>query len=261
MDISSHAQYLSFTMAFVVITCTSACDRSDPKGIESADAPVEAAPPVTPAITPDYAPSAVEGMVRIDNKSYFYSAAKWANPSVPVCWESTVPSTPERDWVRSAINTSWNAAGSRLKFIGFGNCAANAVGIRIDVRDRDANDGPHTRGLGNMLDGVPNGMVLNFTFKTWSQTCAANETQREACIRSIAVHEFGHAAGFSHEQNRPDTPGECAKRAQGTDGDLMLTPWDLESVMNYCNPIYSNNGVLSTFDKQGLRDSRAYGVP
>jgi hypothetical protein len=71
---------------------------------------------------------------------------------------------------------------------------------------------------------------------------------RESCIRSIAVHEFGHAIGFAHEQNRNDTPGECAEKPQGPNGDVMLTPWDLHSVMNYCNPVYNNNGVLSDDD-------------
>jgi hypothetical protein len=82
---------------------------------------------------------------------------------------------------------------------------------------------------------------------------------RESCIRSITVHEFGHAIGFAHEQNRPDTPGECDEVAQGTDGDLMLSPWDLHSVMNYCNPKYNNNGELSAFDIKAV--AYIYGAP
>jgi hypothetical protein len=93
-------------------------------------------------------------------------------------------------------------------------------------------------------------MVLNFTFKTWSMVCASSESQRQSCIQSIGVHEFGHAIGFAHEQNRPDTPGECAmkQKPQGQSGDTLLTPFDPQSVMNYCNPVYNNNGVLSAGD-------------
>lgn len=203
-----------------------------------------------------YQPRSIPGMVRLENKAFILLGAIWKNPVVPVCWEPGTPEGDERKWVESAVQDSWNAAGSRLKFIGFGDCAANAAGIRIAVRDVSPDDGPHTQGLGSQLDRRPAGMVLNFTFQHWGTTCAG---KRESCIRSIAVHEFGHAAGFAHEQNSPDTPGECAQRKQGPDGDLMLTPWDLHSVMNYCNPVYANDGVLSALDKRALLNPLAYG--
>ena len=114
--------------------------------------------------------------------------------------------------------------------------------------------GPHTKGLGKFISGIKQGMVLNFTFQTWSPTCSQPESMRKQCIESIAVHEFGHAIGFAHEQNRPDTPGECANLKQGTNGDrLDITPWDPHSVMNYCNPVYNNNGNLSEFDIKAVQ--------
>jgi hypothetical protein len=206
-----------------------------------------------------YSVAAVPGILRIKNKSYILPAALWKNPNVPVCWEPHAPGGVEREWVKDAVEKSWNSAHSRLRFFGFGICADEAKGIRIGVRDVSPDDGPHTSGLGNELSEVKSGMILNFTFKTWSPGCAVSDKKREDCIRSIAVHEFGHAAGFAHEQNRPDTPGECAKPAQGPNGVLMLTPWDLSSVMNYCNPIYSNSGVLSKLDGDTLRDPQVYG--
>ena len=38
------------------------------------------------------------------------------------------------------------------------------------------------------------------------------------------------------------------EKPQGQNGDVMLTPWDQHSIMNYCNSVYSNNAMLSDGD-------------
>jgi len=183
----------------------------------------------------------------VQQHAYFDPTAKWPKTSIYVCWEN--PNDNFKNdiaLVRSAIADSWEAA-SAVRFTGWLKCAPENAGIRILIDD----SGPHTKGLGRYLDGVKDGMVLNFTFANWSQSC---KSMHDFCVRAIAVHEFGHALGFAHEQNRPDAPGECQQLRQGSNGTLLLTPYDPHSVMNYCNPDYNNNGKLSAYDTQAVQN-------
>jgi hypothetical protein len=167
--------------------------------------------------------------------------ARWPQPTIFVCWENPSPQySHEMDIVRQEVADTWEKV-SQLRFLGWQQCAQNNRGIRILIDD----SGPHTQGLGQALNGQRNGMVLNFTFANWSPSC---QSTRDFCIKAIAGHEFGHAIGFAHEQNRPDVPGECREPKQGPNGDTLLTPYDPHSIMNYCNAKYNNNGQLSSLD-------------
>jgi hypothetical protein len=59
----------------------------------------------------------------------------------------------------------------------------------------------------------------------------------ENCLKFNALHEFGHIAGFSHEQQRADVSSGCdAERDPDVQyvGDAPLGPFDVESIMSYC---------------------------
>jgi len=195
---------------------------------------------------------AKENLDQCPDQLYALKSGIWKSLEIPVCWEEQNQKfEKQRQWVQDAVKGSWEK-NSALHFVGWGNCQSGSKGLRIGVQDV----GPHTEGLGSELDGLKNGMVLNFTFLKWSQSCS---TELEFCIKDIAVHEFGHALGFSHEQNRPDAPKRCKMDSQGSDGDLLVTPYDLNSVMNYCNPKWQGDGTLSTLDIKGLQSF--YGKP
>ncbi|MBQ4837222.1 PKD domain-containing protein [Pseudoalteromonas luteoviolacea] len=180
----------------------------------------------------------------VTTRGHVLTSTIWNTNSIHVCWENLNDSTAaDRASVREAVENSWEA-NSNVNFFGWNECERSSDGIRIQVAD-STEFGAHVDGLGTRIRGRQNGMSLNFTYENWNQNC---QSSRRWCNEVIAVHEFGHALGFAHEQNRQDTPDTCDEPTQGTNGDIDIGRWDLSSVMNYCNPQYNGNGELSETD-------------
>jgi hypothetical protein len=192
-------------------------------------------------------------------------ASLWNTREIPVCWESLDPAFGvDREWVRDQIARTWEA-NSALSFTGWGACSPGARGIRIGVEDRpltaeeiaagDLNGNAPSSYVGTSVDGRPSGMTMNFTYQNWSTASCQNT--RERCTRIIAVHEFGHALGFDHEQNRADS--SCPRDKHASEARGVYGEFDASSVMNYCNPSWSGNGLLSPTDIGLVR--ALYGAP
>ncbi len=205
----------------------------------------------------DYDPAADPEVGKVEEHLYAGGNKIWPTGNIAVCWESMpAGDAAERGWVKDQVARTWGKAAAIL-FTGWDQCHAGDAGVHITTADVR----PHVNAFGKDLDRDSNGMVLNFTFATWSPSCASNANDhREFCIRAIAAHEFGHALGFYHEQLRPDTPQSCWHDNLGNDqppdgesGGVLIGSWDEDSVMNYCNPHWNNDGVLSATDITGAR--------
>jgi hypothetical protein len=175
------------------------------------------------------------------------------------CLGMTMPTEQLRDMVRTAIEDTWTRAAN-IEFVGWGDCPQNggfhedrALPRRIVIRFSHGVEGGGPvdwSGVGKSDTG-PTLIQYN-----WPALMTGNN-------RFNLIHEFGHALGFSHEDERHNWPG--ARCGDDTDRDpnqkgIPLNPGgapDLASVMNYCPEASSPDGALSPGDVMGLR--RAYG--
>ena len=196
-------------------------------------------------LSPDLTVFRRSSNVHVRNFGATIRDSRWTKLSIDVCWEPS-DQTQYRESVRDAVKTTWEATVSTLHFEGWQECLPKSEGIRIRVLD----EGPRVRALGRYLANYPDGMVLNFSFDNWGIFC---QDKKDWCIRVIAVHEFGHALGLVHENNRDDRAMGCQAETEGFFADWKLSKYDPKSVMNMCNKDWNGSGQLSALDVESIK--------
>ncbi|HYQ47227.1 MAG TPA: M12 family metallopeptidase [Polyangiaceae bacterium] len=192
-----------------------------------------------------------------DSTALYMPSGTSNQTNLKLCWDSSAFASganakkfaDARAAVQDEIRKTWDEK-SWVNVSWSDSCSGDMVRIRVaDTTAAPAAD--------------PHGGTFNFTFKNWGadSACAGDDTQRLSCVRTIAVHEFGHILGFPHEQNRTNglgivcLDGNLQPKDEGQftiTEDWDVTGIDTESVMSYC-PEGSWSGSLTDKDIEGLR--------
>ncbi len=179
---------------------------------------------------------------------------KWPSVGIPVCWRSDAVSPPSgadfntlAQTVRDSVENNW-ARVANIQFVGWGICpgapkAEPAGTIVIHWKGQDPGEASLPR-AGNADYGYYSSKRTHIWFDS---TLSTSE------LASVALHEFGHALGFGHEQDHPERGSSFPSGCPGTPATdaTVLTPFDEKSIMFYCD---TDGPPLSPWDIVGVQN-------
>jgi hypothetical protein len=197
------------------------------------------------------------------------SGLLWKTRKIPVCWlnpESDVRG--QKEIVIKAIRDSWSRfIGSEFQWVNKCKPLSQVTMPEIRILINPEPDRSYSS-IGTYSWVNVNG---NWTFPETSRKTVAGLSGPEwdthtmylslghyytgvselKGLRFTAIHEFGHALGFLHEQTADNVPQSCIERlpslgssvderkiyddAYGSYG-IIYTNYDADSIMNYCRP-------------------------
>ncbi|MCY1041555.1 FG-GAP-like repeat-containing protein [Corallococcus sp. bb12-1] len=207
---------------------------------------------------PDTTASRTDGLYVLSGKTLWTSNGN----VVPVCW-STPGAFAQKLVVRTALRNTWERYAN-IHFTEFVDCPASStfppndnlyVRARVDLDSAQ----PTSPGGGSAQVGMGDAFHNQFEGDSWGIIIGTQAAQSR--LEYLGVHEFGHTLGFGHEMDRDDNPERLPDGTACGSGapqpGTVLTSYDRDSIMHYCNLTGNNSGRISRIDIMGAQ--AAYG--
>ena len=215
-----------------------------------------------------------------------------------------------KGWAREIVEQEWNDS-TPLNFVGWEDCDGSAVDVHIRpissayTAPCGSRGQPCVEALGKDIGRDQSALYLNLLFgeevryssrggqwlnpdywwlpqacmielkyplEEWQVNDPSFDETYKSCLQFNVLHEFGHVAGFAHEQYRTDDAekqAECNRyiKSIGMEDDLSwveerykgttpLGPFDSESIMSYCrtdpSPSLTEQDIEMTYAAYGV---------